>query len=427
MPKPQEETKKTPLYHWHVTHGANMTPFAGWSMPLWYPSGAVAEHQTVVTAAGVFDTSHMCVITVIGHGSYELLQLAFTKDLRACVGKGRGPLHPGKCVYGAFLNEQGEVMDDAILYQHGPDNYMAVINAGMGAIITDHLKAHMQRTNVRITDLTEKVGKIDLQGPMSAKVLMKVLRDSERVLRDMTFFNFKGHFDSGFHTADTFLENGTSVLISRTGYTGEFGFEIFVDPEQLAGVWEMILQSGDEIELLPCGLAARDSLRAGACLPLSHQDIGPWPFINHPWPFALPYTETGTAFTKKFMGDKILEMKENAAHTYAFVGYDPRKVSTSDPGVVLDSKGNEIGVVLTCVADMAIGLHNGRIFSLASPDKPTDFKPRGLSCGFVKVRAKLTAGQEVELKDNRRRIKVTIVHDIRPDRTARSPMREMMY
>jgi aminomethyltransferase len=95
------------------------------------------------------------------------------------------------------------------------------------------------------------------------------------------------------------------------------------------------------------------------------------------------------------LGDRILAIRENAEHTYAFVGYDPRKVSIHDPAVVLDARGNEIGVVLTCVSDMAIARYDGRIYSMASPDKPENFKPLGLSCGFVKVKPRLVAGQEV--------------------------------
>jgi aminomethyltransferase len=268
---------------------------------------------------------------------------------------------------------------------------------------------------------------MDLQGPISAKVLMKVLQDPENTLDDMAYFSFKGHFDARSGAANTLLEDGTPILLSRTGYTGEFGFEIFVDLQHLLKLWELILHAGQDFGLLPCGLAARDSLRAGACLPLSHQDIGPWPFINHPWSFALPYNENCIAFTKKFMGDRILAIRENAEHTYAFVGYDPRKVSIHDPAIVLDARGNEIGVVLTCVSDMAIARYDGRIFSMASPDKPEGFKPRGLSCGFVKVKPKLVAGQEVHLKDSRREINVMISDDVRPDRTARRPMQEMIH
>jgi glycine cleavage system T protein (aminomethyltransferase) len=420
------QAKKTPLYHWHVAHGAKIIAFSGWDMPVWYPSGAVAEHQIVITNAGVFDTSHMSIVTVRGPGSFELLQFCFSKDLNACLKKNTLPLRPSRCVYGAFLDVHGWVIDDAIVYQIDHENYMTVVNAGMGATISDHLKANAPEPEVRIADLTGKVGKIDLQGPMSAKALMKIMRRPETILADMTYFSFKGHFDTTSGATDTSLADGTPILLSRTGYTGEFGFEIFVGVQHLVRVWELILLAGQDYGLLPCGLAARDSLRAGACLPLSHQDIGPWPFINHPWSFALPYNDTCTAFTKKFMGDAILAIREKAEHTYAFVGYDPRKVFIHDPAVVLDADGNEIGIVLTCVSDMAINRYDGRIFSMASPDKPDNFKPRGLSCGFVRVKPRLAAGQEVRLRDNRREIKVTIVDDVRPDRTARRSMREMM-
>jgi aminomethyltransferase len=368
----------------------------------------------------------MSALAVSGPGSFDLLQFCFTKDFNHCVGKNAEPLIPGRCVYGAFLNDKGHVIDDAIVYYIGPHNYMVVVNAGTGAVIADHLKCHSDKLDVAISDLTGQVGKLDIQGPASAKILMRILKNSREMLKDMQYFSFKGRFDESSAGADALLEDGTSILLSRTGYTGEFGFELFVHPERLAGVWESILAAGAEFGLIPCGLAARDSLRAGAVLPLSHQDIGPWPFINHPWPFALPYNQERTAFTKRFIGDNILTIRKNSEYTHAFVGYDPRKVSTHDPAVVIDSHDTEIGVVLTCVADMAIGRHDGRIYSMATPNKPENFKPRGLSCGFVRVKHRLVPNQDVELKDNRRSIKVTIVDDIRPDRTARHSIKVMM-
>lgn len=402
-----------------------MVAFSGWSMPLWYPSGAVAEHQIVITNAGVFDTSHMSVLTVTGPGSFQLLQMCFTKDLHQCIGKNGAALKTGNCVYGAFLHENGHVLDDAIVYQLEHDKYMVVANAGMGSAIMEHLRTYDRDLKVEITDITSHVGKLDLQGCMSAKVLMNILKNPHNTLEDMRYFTFKGDFE-GLLPASVSLANGIPILLSRTGYTGEFGFELFTPRERLVELWDTILCAGAEFGVIPCGLAARDSLRAGACLPLSHQDIGPWPFINHPWGFALPYNQDRTRFTKKFVGASILTMKEQAEYTYAFVGRDPRKVSIHDPAVVLDEHANEVGVVLTCVADMAIGLDGGRIYSVASPDKPDHFRPRGLVCGFVRVKSPLFPGQPLELRDNRRKISVTIVDAVRPDRTARRPIREMM-
>lgn len=423
----EKKIKKTPLHKWHVAENANMADFGGYHMPLWYPSGVKNEHLAVLTNAGIFDTSHMAVLMITGPDAFDLLQLCFSRDLNACVSRNRKPLGPGKCVYGVFLNEQGHTVDDAILCQLESDIYMIVVNAGMGNEIAQHMNSHIKGQNVELADLTDKTGKMDIQGPMSARVLMNILADPEKIFENMHYFTFKGHFDKASPLADAVrLKDGTPVLLSRTGYTGEFGFEIFVQPDYLVTLWEMILEAGKNAGVIPCGLAARDSLRAGAVLPLSHQDIGSWPFINHPWEFALPYNDSKTGFTKKFTGDESLLKADNPEYIFPFAGYDLRKVAGDEPAVVLDSGNKTIGKVLTCVSDMAIGHHEDRIYSIASPDKPGNFSPKGLSCGFVKVNTKLSPGQIIELKDKRRKIRVMIADDIRPDRTAHHSVRELI-
>ncbi len=433
--------KKTPLYEWHLAHGANMADFGGYKMPLWYPGGVKNEHLAVITGSGVFDTSHMAVVMVSGLDAHDLLQTCFTKDLDACTGKKRAPLCPGRCAYGAFLNERGEVLDDAIVYMLETHSYMAVVNSGMGGVVAQHLTAHAEGKKATLIDLTDRVGKIDLQGPLSAKILEKVLANPDAVFKTLPYFSFKGHFDTTWGPADAVrLADHTPIMLSRTGYTGEFGFEIFSAPDHIVHIWELLLDAGIESGIVPCGLAARDSLRGGAVLPLSHQDIGPWPFINHPWSFALPFNAEASSsnadtlssnaehagFTKKFIGDGALGRVKHNEYTYAFSGMDPRKVTPTDPAEVLDEDGRAIGTVLTCVTDMAIGRHGNQIYSISSPDKPKGFAPRGLCCGFIKVHAKMAPGQEVVLKDNRRKITVEIVENIRPDRTARKPMAGMI-
>jgi aminomethyltransferase len=423
----QERTKTTPLHGWHVEQGANMAIFGGYEMPLWYPAGARQEHMAVLTNAGIFDTSHMAAIMVAGPGAFDLLQFCFTKDLNACIGKNKTPIEDGRCVYGIFLNEEGKTIDDAIVYRLGKALYMIIVNAGMGGDISRHLVSHADKYDVEIRDLTDRIGKIDVQGPLAAKILMKAIRNPESVFEKIPYFSFKGHFDDTSALADTVrFSDDTPILLSRTGYTGEFGFEIFVNPDRVADLWKTIMDAGRDFGITSCGLAARDSLRAGAALPLSHQDIGHWPFLNNPWLFALPYNNEKTGFTKEFIGNEALKKSVDHKYTYAFAGYDLRKVTAHDGAFVFDSDGNEIGKVLTCATDMAIGRHGDRIYSIASFDKPEDFKPRGLSCGFVKVNSKLVTGDIVELRDNRRRIKVAIVDDIRPDRTARRPLKEMI-
>lgn len=418
-----ETSKKTLLHGWHVANGANMADFGGYEMPLWY-SSAKNEHLAVLTNAGLFDTSHMASLLVSGPGAFDLLQRCFTNDMSACIGKDKKALFPGRSVYGAFLNEKGEVIDDAIIFEVAEGDYMIVVNAGMGATIAAHLEANREGREVQITDLSDNLGKMDVQGTLAAKVMQNVLADPDAVFDKMPYFSFKGHFDADSPLSDAVkLTDGTPVLLSRTGYTGEFGFEIFVAPEQFVALWEMILKAGEAFDAIACGLAARDSLRAGAVLPLSHQDIGPWPFVNNPWPFALPYTGDGKGFTKSFIGDEALLKAEKADYTYPFAGNDLRKV-TLPAKVVAD--GGEIGTVLTCATDMGIGRHEGRIYSVVSPDKPADCKIKGLCCGFVKVNRLLAAGDTVTLQDSRRKIEVEIVNDVRPDRTARKPIKEML-
>jgi aminomethyltransferase len=418
--------KRTPLNRWHRDQRANMANFGGYDMPLWY-SSVKDEHLAVLNGAGVFDTSHMAAVTVVGSEAADLLQYCFTNDLDGCMGPSKKPLSPGRCVYGAFLDEHGQTIDDAIVFFLEADSYMVVINAGMGGVVADHLRHNLGRRNATVTDLSDRLGKMDIQGPAAARILSEVLVDPKAVLTGMPYFSFKGHFDPTSPLADAVrLDDGAPILLSRTGYTGEFGFEIFLAPDRIQALWEHLLAAGHSFDIKPCGLAARDSLRAGAVLPLSHQDIGHWPFINHPWPFALPYNADQTGFTKDFIGRAALEEQTDFSFTQVFVGKDLRKISAGEGSRVIDADGQTIGTVLTCATDMGVGCYDGIIFSVASPNKPEGFTAKGLCCGFVKVDRKLSLNEHVDIADNRRKITVTIVDDVRPHRTARKPMAGMI-
>ncbi|MCP4748174.1 MAG: aminomethyl transferase family protein [Desulfobacteraceae bacterium] len=421
MPK---TTKQTPLYDWHLSHQAKMENFADYMMPMWYAS-AKSEHLSVLTGAGLFDTSHMDTLTVRGKHSFDLLQNTFTKDLNHCIGPKLTPLVQGRCAYGAFLDDQGRCIDDAIIFKMGDTDFMVVVNAGMGAVIAKHLEDLNESEHVQIINWSGKLGKVDLQGPFSVPILQEVLNDADRVLNAMPYFSFKGGWPLEPSSATVTLKNGVNIIVSRTGYTGEVGFEIFCPVQDVVSVWEMLLSAGQQYGIAACGLAARDSLRAGAVLPLSHQDIGDWPFIGHPWPFALPFDPRAETFTKSFIGDKALLKARHKMYTYAFTGFDPRKISLAGTRVH-DQNKKEIGTVLTCTTDMGIGRHKGTIFSITSPDKPADFKPRGLCCGFLKVSMALSAGEKVSISDQRRAIEVEITTDIRPARTARMPLQKFL-
>lgn len=408
---------QTALHATHEALGATLVDFGGWDMPLWYPTGAVKEHLAVIQHAGLFDIGHMAGIMVSGPDALAVLQWAFTKDLSQS---------GARAAYGAFLDASGGVVDDAIIYPLSGGRYFVVLNVGKGERIAEQLRASAAEKgqDVAVRDLAGTYAKLDVQGPATVRVLARLLKDPETVFEKMPYFSFKG--DIELAKSDVFLADGSPIFLSRTGYTGEQGFEMFVPYDKVTDIWNRILEEGKDEGVIPCGLAARDSVRAGAVLPLSQQDIGPWPFVNNPWPFTLPRDENG-AWTKDFLGRAALEeaLAAGAApYTYAYCGFDPRKVTFPDhhthPQVLLD--GEAIGDVLTCVADVSIGRVDGVITSVASPDKPEGFAPKGLVCGFVRVNRPLETGTKLTLADPRRKIQVETVTDIRPARTARKKL-----
>ena len=407
--------KTTPLNEWHKTAGANMADFGEFDMPLWYETGVKNEHLAVLKSAGIFDTSHMACINVNGNNAFELINYCFTRDIAT--------LKQGRCVYGAFLNSEGHCIDDAIVYKFSDIFFMICVNAGMGAAIAQHLDANKKSLDVSIEDLSQKVAKMDIQGINSARILSKLIQNPDTVFDRMPYFSFKGNFnESVSDESEVKLLDNTPVLLSRSGYTGEFGFEIFLNPDAIVKLWKDILSAGKNFDITACGLGSRDSLRTGACLPLSHQDIGSWKFINHPWDFALPYTKDKTSFTKNFLGADALSPTENDLFTYPFAGDSLRKVPAGDNTHVIDETGKVIGKVLTCATDMGISWHKGNIVSLCSENFPRDLKIKGISCGFIMVSKKLEPGMTVTLKEGKRAITATIMTDIRPDRTARKKL-----
>jgi aminomethyltransferase len=407
-----------------------MAMFASYDMPLWYPSGVRNEHLAVLKGAGLFDTSHMAVVTVQGKTARDLLQRCFSKDLDACLGRNQSPLTAGKCVYGVFLDDRGHVIDDSIVYMVAEDCFMVVVNAGMGGRVSAHLDKNKGTSDLVVADLTDQVGKMDIQGPASAKILKKIVKSPDMVFAEMPYFSYKGWFKAQNQDLPLVeLLDGTPVMLSRTGYTGEFGFELYVESSATVDVWERILAAGRTFDITPCGLAARDSLRAGAVLPLSHQDIGDWPFVNNPWLFALAWDQGGEGFSKEFIGAEALLMCRELDFTLPFAGYDPRKINVDENSFVTDLDGSRIGTILTCTTDMSIGRVGKKIVGIATSEasgKPADFLAKGLCCGFVKVKRRMAIGEDVVLTDGKRKIRVEIRDDIRPDRTARRPLAMML-
>ncbi|HEY7409715.1 MAG TPA: glycine cleavage system aminomethyltransferase GcvT [Vicinamibacteria bacterium] len=241
--------RKTPLNAAHRELGGKMVPFAGWDMPVEY-QGLIAEHLAVRQAAGLFDVSHMGEFTVEGPRALDFLQRVTSNDA--------GRLADGQAQYSALPNEQGAPVDDVIVYRHAADRYLLVVNAGN--IEKDFAWLRSRGPDgCTLTDRSDEHALLALQGPKAQAILQGLTALDLAVLRYY-------HFAEGEVA-------GARATVSRTGYTGEDGFEIFLAPEKAAEAWRALLDAGAADGLVPAGLGARDTLRLEARMCLYGQDM----------------------------------------------------------------------------------------------------------------------------------------------------------
>lgn len=241
--------KKTPLHALHKRLKAKMVEFAGWEMPLQY-EGVVAEHMAVRTAAGVFDVSHMGEIFLKGRGALAQLQRLTPNDASR--------LAPGQAQYSALTTEQGTVVDDVLVHKISDEEFFLCVNAATTdkdfAWMKEHALGH-----VEIVNRSANFAQIAVQGPRAAGALQAL---TEHPLSEVGAYRF-----TRADVADA------PCLLARTGYTGEDGFEIYVAPEKAESVWSAVMEAGKELGVKACGLAARDTLRLEAGMPLYGSDM----------------------------------------------------------------------------------------------------------------------------------------------------------
>ncbi len=244
----ESELKETPLVKEHIRLGAKMVGFGGWNMPVQY-TNVIDEHVMTRAKAGLFDICHMGEFIVRGLKSKEFLQKLCLNDL--------DKLYPGKAQYSMFCNENGGVVDDIFVYQLAECEFMIVTNAG--TIEKDYSWMRMHKTEeVEIINMSGETAKLDLQGPLSEEILQKLCDTSIRELRR-------------FHFIDTEVDN-IKCKISRTGYTGEKGFELYFNAKHAVQIWNRILETGG-CNIKPVGLGARDTLRLEACYSLYGHEL----------------------------------------------------------------------------------------------------------------------------------------------------------
>lgn len=242
--------EKTPLYDRHVELGGRIVEFAGYALPVQYPTGPMAEHSAVRNAAGLFDIDHMGQVEVSGPDADLFLQYVQPHDIAT--------MQVNDAHYSYLLYEDGTFVDDIFLYKLA-NHWMVAINASNRAKDISWLQAQALEFDVQIDDISDKTCMLAIQGPAAEKILQKLTdADLQSVLTRTSL--------------ETTL-NGTPTLLGRTGYTGEDGFELYFPASAAVALWDTILDAGKEHGLLPCGLAARDSLRFEACMPLYGHEI----------------------------------------------------------------------------------------------------------------------------------------------------------
>ncbi len=243
------ELRRTALNQVQRQGGARLVDFHGWELPIQF-FGILKEHEAVRAHAGLFDVSHMGQVAVEGPGAFDLLQWVNSNDAKRAT--------PGKGVYSHLLNERGGVVDDVIFFQLGPQRYWVVVNAATADKDFEFLKGQAARFDVKVTNHSDAYSMLALQGPSAERLMADFCADAVRLPR--------------FGIVERELY-GQRCLFSRTGYTGEDGFEIQCPNEIAVRVWENLLAKGRPYGLLPCGLGARDTLRLEAGYLLYGQDI----------------------------------------------------------------------------------------------------------------------------------------------------------
>lgn len=242
--------KKTPLYQTHVDLGGKIVEFGGYLMPVQYPAGVIAEHMAVREKAGLFDVSHMAELILEGPDAVSNIQHLVTADI--------SKMTDGQVKYAMLCNDQGGIVDDLVVYRRAADKYLLVVNAGNHGKDAAWVEGHISG-DVHYADVSDQVAQLALQGPKSGEILKKICAESDIPEK---YYHF---------TENVTLRCGDgaiTALVSQTGYTGEFGFEIYCSSADAVNLWNTLLEAGAEYGILPCGLGARDTLRLEAAMPL---------------------------------------------------------------------------------------------------------------------------------------------------------------
>ncbi|MCB5955262.1 glycine cleavage system aminomethyltransferase GcvT [Enterococcus sp. CWB-B31] len=308
--------KKTSLYECHVEAGGKIVPFAGYLLPVQYQeTGVIKEHLAVRNEAGLFDVSHMGEVLYEGKDATANIQKLLTNDFS------KMPI--GRVRYSLMCNDQGGVLDDLLVYKMGEEKYLLVVNAGNREKDIQWMQEHLFG-EVHFEDVSDSYGQIALQGPASREIIKKL---TEAAMIPEKYYTF----------TDNAVVAGVSCIISRTGYTGSFGYELYCSSEKAPELWRALLAAGEEFGLVPCGLGARDTLRLETAMPL----------YGHEMDETITPFETGLNFGIKmgkddFIGKSALVGKEAPSVTRVGIELTGRGIAREHVEVYLKD-GDKIG------------------------------------------------------------------------------------
>lgn len=322
------ENNKTCLYDRHVALGAQIAPFAGYDMPIEY-SGLDSEHQAVRTRVGLFDVSHMGEIVVAGPQALAFVNHIFTNDAAA--------LHDGQVAYGMMCRPEGGTVDDLLVYRVDEHRFFLVVNASNVAKDYEWVKLNAAGYDVEVTDRSAEYGQLAIQGP-EAEAILSEFTDVD--LSAMPFYTFT--VVPGSET------EAVPCIISRTGYTGEDGFEIYASPAKIVELWDRLIARG----VAPCGLGCRDTLRFEAGLPLYGDELAE----------DITPIEAGLGMFVKldkpegFIGSEALKAQKAQGVSRKLVGLELEGGATARHGFeVLDMDGKVIGYITTGYNSLTLG------------------------------------------------------------------------
>lgn len=311
----QTHLKHTALYDRHVALGGKMVDFAGFHLPIYYAS-IMKEHLNVREKAGLFDVSHLGEIRIAGSEALSFLERMVPTDL--------GPLDDGQILYSIVLNEKGGIQDDILIYRETSERFYLVVNAANIEKIFEHLKTHAPK-GLEISNESDACSCIAIQGPQAENLCAKIF---DRSLMDLKYYHFR-----------TLPGHDEKVWVSRSGYTGEDGFEFFADNERIVKLWDLIIKEGQSLGLVPCGLGARNTLRLEVGNGLYGADFDE---TTSPFEVRLGWLVTSQ---KDFIGkEAVLKIKE-AGPKRRLVGFLMKDKAVARDGYGVFKNDRQIGKV----------------------------------------------------------------------------------